>query len=63
MSNGSKNEEAKLTSSRELTAEELNQVTAGLGPILIFRQLPSTLGPGITGESTDKPHTDWVMGA
>ena len=52
MSNSSKNEKAKLTSSRELAADELNQVTGGMGPVLIFRQQPDrTKGSGgnVTG--------------
>jgi hypothetical protein len=34
MSNSSKNE---LTSSREITADELIHVTGGMGPVLLFR--------------------------
>jgi bacteriocin-like protein len=57
MSNSS---EDKLNSGREITADELNQVTGGLGPILIFRGLAaSTANFGdIPGEQTDKPHCD-----
>jgi len=58
MSNSSKNE---LPSSRELTANELNQVTGGMGPVLIFRQATSTVGVGgIKGETLDDKHKDWI---
>jgi len=52
MSNSRKNEEDKLTSSRELTADELTQVTGGMGPVLIFRQQPDRIkgsGGNVTG--------------
>jgi hypothetical protein len=43
MSNSSnKNEEDKLTSSRELTADQLNQVTGGMGPVFIYSMASST---------------------
>ena len=47
-------------SSRELTADELNQVTGGMGPILIFRQATHLDLSGIPGEQTDKDHRDWM---
>jgi bacteriocin-like protein len=56
MSNSSKTTNA---SSRELTVDELNQVTGGLGPILIFRQAREVDLSGIPGEQTDKNHTWW----
>jgi hypothetical protein len=43
MSNSSnKNEKDKLTSSRELTADQLNQVTGGMGPVFIYSVASST---------------------
>jgi hypothetical protein len=42
MSNSSKNEKAKLTSNRELTADQLNQVTGGMGPVFIYSMASST---------------------
>jgi len=64
MTNNSKNEEAKMTnkSSRELTADELNQVTGGMGPVLIYRQAHSPLDlSGIPGETTDDKFKDWPL--
>jgi len=50
-------------SSRELTADELNQVTGGMGPVLIFRQAQSTANfDGIKGEQTDKDHRPNLFG-
>jgi bacteriocin-like protein len=58
MSNSSK---TTNVSSRELTADELNQVTGGMGPVLIFRQATSTVGvDGIPGETLDNKHKDWI---
>jgi bacteriocin-like protein len=43
--------------SRELTADELNQVTGGMGPVFLSRMYPAgTISPGlydIRGESID----------
>jgi hypothetical protein len=54
MSNNSK------TSSREIMADELNQVTGGWGPMFLSRIASSpTISFGdIRGEQTDKPHSD-----
>jgi bacteriocin-like protein len=42
------------TSSREITADELNQVTGGMGPVFLSRMSYPTVGLGdIRGESTD----------
>jgi bacteriocin-like protein len=57
MSNSSKNE---LTTNRELTADELNQVTGGMGPVLIFRAYSNVNFGDIPGEQTDKDHRDWM---
>jgi bacteriocin-like protein len=56
MSNSSK---TTNVSSRELTADELNQVTGGMGPVLIFRQATSIVD-GIRGETLDDKHKDWI---
>jgi hypothetical protein len=50
----SKNEE---DSSREITAAELNQVTGGMGPVLLSRMSYPT---AVRGESTDQQHPDWI---
>jgi bacteriocin-like protein len=55
MSNSSKN---GLTTNRELTADELNQVTGGMGPVLIFRAYSNVNFGDIPGEQTDKDHRD-----
>ena len=47
-------------SSRELTADELNQVTGGMGPVLIFRAYSNVNFGDIPGEQTDKDHRDWM---
>jgi hypothetical protein len=58
MSNSSKNE---LTSSREMTADELDQVTGGMGPVFLSRMSYPTVGLGdIRGESTDNPHSGGI---
>ena len=57
MNNSSKNE---LTTKRELTADELNQVTGGMGPVLIFRAYSNVNFGDIPGEQTDKDHRDWM---
>jgi bacteriocin-like protein len=56
MSNSSNNE---LTISREITADELNQVTGGWGPMFLSRIASSpTAKSDIPGESIDNLHKE-----